>query len=56
MDDIPKDDVTHMTFLGLENNIKYLVVDGLFYYHRGLIGQDEISKPILVLLHGYPQT
>ncbi|KUJ17017.1 alpha/beta-hydrolase [Mollisia scopiformis] len=54
MEDIPNDDVTHMTGLGLESNFSTLGRDRIFYYQRGIYG--EISRPILVLLHGYPQT
>jgi pimeloyl-ACP methyl ester carboxylesterase len=44
-------DVEHMTSLGLE--LSLAKEDKLFYYHRGLT---DVKKPILVLLHGYPQS
>ncbi len=50
------DDVSHMTSLGLKSNIATLSVrDKLFYYMRGL-DKVSASNPILVLIHGYPQT
>jgi hypothetical protein len=48
-------DVNYMTGLGLESNITTASTDKIFYYHRGLDGADA-SKPILVLIHGYPQS
>lgn len=45
------EDVLHMTSLGLERSPA--TKDKLFYYHRGLT---DIKKPVLVLLHGYPQS
>jgi hypothetical protein len=48
-------DVNHMTSLGLESNITTATTDKVFYYHRGLAGADA-SSPILVLIHGYPQS
>lgn len=56
MEDIPNDDVTHMTGLGLESNFSTLGKERIFYYHRGIAGGKEIEKPVLVLLHGYPQS
>jgi hypothetical protein len=48
-------DVSLMTGLGLESNISTALEDGNFYYQRGL-GKVDKSTPILVLIHGYPQT
>jgi hypothetical protein len=48
-------DVEYMTSLGLESNISTAAEEKAFYYHRG-IKNTKIEKPILVLLHGYPQT
>lgn len=48
-------DVEHMKGLGLESNISTAAEDKTFYYHRGLKNLSN-EKPILVLLHGYPQT
>ncbi|KAE8447799.1 hypothetical protein EG329_010193 [Mollisiaceae sp. DMI_Dod_QoI] len=56
MEDIPNDDVTHMIGLGLESNFSTLGEDRMFYYHRGIIGEKDIVRPIIVLIHGYPQT
>jgi hypothetical protein len=48
-------DVTHMTKLGLESNLSTSSADGIFFYQRRL---QEVGKkaPILVLIHGYPET
>lgn len=48
-------DVKLMTGLGLKSNISTASADKSFYYQRGLASADG-SKPILVLIHGYPQT
>jgi hypothetical protein len=49
------EDFKLMTGSGLESNIDTLEKDGVFYYHRGL--QNGSTKtPILLLIHGYPQT
>ncbi|TVY73616.1 Fluoroacetate dehalogenase [Lachnellula suecica] len=48
-------DVKHMTSLGLESNINNAATERVFYYHRGIKNKD-IDAPILVLIHGYPQT
>jgi hypothetical protein len=48
-------DVSLMTSLGLKSNITTTSADKTFYYHRGLETCDS-STPILVLIHGYPQT
>jgi hypothetical protein len=49
------EDVKLMTGLGLESNIDTFEKDGVFYYHRALqIGSTK--TPVLVLIHGYPQT
>ncbi|RDW63534.1 putative fluoroacetate dehalogenase [Coleophoma cylindrospora] len=48
-------DVSHMTSLGLESNLSTAASDKIFYYHRGIKDASPAS-PILVLLHGYPQT
>ncbi|KAF8863164.1 alpha/beta-hydrolase [Acephala macrosclerotiorum] len=45
-----------MTGLGLESNYSTLGRDRIFYYHRGIAGGEKIQKPVLVLLHGYPQS
>lgn len=55
MTDIPKDDVTHMEGLGLRSNFDKLGRDRIFYYEIGFI-EESVPKPILVLLHGFPQT
>jgi hypothetical protein len=48
-------DVTHMTNLGLKSNLSTSSADGIFFYQRGL--QEAGKKtPILVLIHGYPET
>jgi hypothetical protein len=48
-------DVTHMTKLGLESNLSTSSADGIFFYQRRL--QEAGKKaPILVLIHGYPET
>lgn len=50
-----RDDIKLMEGLGLEHNIHTLEKDGIFYYHRGLkCGSPK--TPVLVLIHGYPQT
>lgn len=49
------DDIKHMTNLGLESNVNTAATDKVFYYHRGITGV-KVETPILVLLHGYPQT
>lgn len=49
------DDVNYMTSLGLESNIESAATDKIFYYHRDL-KKSSSSRPVLVLLHGYPQT
>jgi hypothetical protein len=51
----PTHDVSFMTSLGLKSNIATASADKTFYYHRGLDNYDG-SIPILVLIHGYPQT
>ena len=48
-------DVKLMMGLGLKSNISTSSTDKTFYYQRGLENVDG-SKPILVLIHGYPQT
>ncbi|PVH75459.1 putative Fluoroacetate dehalogenase [Cadophora sp. DSE1049] len=48
-------DITYMTSLGLESNIRTAATDLVFYYHRGLQTWDG-QKPVLVLIHGYPQS
>ena len=48
-------DVSLMTSLGLKSNITTASADKTFYYQRDLDTYDG-SKPILVLIHGYPQT
>lgn len=48
-------DVEYMTSLGLESNISTAAEERAFYYHRG-IKNIKNDTPILVLLHGYPQT
>jgi hypothetical protein len=48
-------DVSLMTSLGLKSNITIASADKTFYYHRGLETYNS-SMPILVLVHGYPQT
>ena len=48
-------DVEYMTSLGLESNIRTAAEEKTFYYHRG-IKDPKIDQPILLLLHGYPQT
>ncbi|TVY34153.1 Fluoroacetate dehalogenase [Lachnellula subtilissima] len=48
-------DIQHMVSLGLRFNITTTAKGNIFYYERGL--WDIMNgKPILVLLHGYPQT
>ncbi|CAG8960717.1 hypothetical protein HYFRA_00002253 [Hymenoscyphus fraxineus] len=49
------DDIQYITSLDLESNIESAAKDKIFFYHRGV---KELShgKPILMLLHGYPQT
>ena len=49
------DNVTHMANIGLDSNIDTTAIDKIFYYHRG-IKELKANTPILVLLHGYPQT
>ncbi|KAH6673352.1 putative Fluoroacetate dehalogenase [Halenospora varia] len=49
------DDVSHMESLGLESNLDTASMDSLFYYSRG-IERQKIDTPVLVLIHGYPQT
>ena len=52
------------TSLGLASNLETAVRDKVFYYHRGIVvkegqgGKDDNAgrRPVLVLLHGYPQT
>ncbi|RDL35799.1 putative Fluoroacetate dehalogenase [Venustampulla echinocandica] len=48
-------DVDYMTSLGLQSNISTAAADKLFYYQRGISSLSG-AVPILVLLHGYPQT
>lgn len=48
-------DVVYMTNLGLQSNINTAAADKLFYYQRGIATLPN-AVPILVLLHGYPQT
>jgi hypothetical protein len=49
------EDVDYMTKLGLKSNFNTAATDRVFHYSRGL--EDvKASTPILVLLHGYPQT
>lgn len=48
-------DVNYMTSLGLESNIDTAEADKMFCYYRG-IKDVKNEAPILVLLHGYPQT
>ena len=48
-------DVKHMTSLGLKSNLGTAAEEKTFYYQRG-IKDTKNEKPILVLLHGYPQT
>jgi hypothetical protein len=51
----PDGDITHMTNLGLKCNDPNSSEDGLFFYQRGLEKADG-TVPILVLIHGYPET
>jgi pimeloyl-ACP methyl ester carboxylesterase len=46
----PTQDISHMTSIGLEST-----QDTLFYYHRNLQNLSP-KTPILVLLHGYPES
>jgi hypothetical protein len=48
-------DVSLMTGLGVENNATNTSANKIFHYRRGLEEADT-STPILVLIHGYPQT
>jgi len=48
-------DIKHMTGLGLDSNVNTTAAEKIFYYHRG-IKDLKAGTPILVLLHGYPQT
>ncbi|KAH7312870.1 putative Fluoroacetate dehalogenase [Rhexocercosporidium sp. MPI-PUGE-AT-0058] len=48
-------DIRYMTSLSLESNISTAATDKIFHYHRGLEHLNG-SKPILVLIHGYPQS
>ncbi|KAH6717335.1 putative Fluoroacetate dehalogenase [Leptodontidium sp. MPI-SDFR-AT-0119] len=48
-------DITYMTSLGLESNINTAGSDKIFYCCRSL-EQSSDSNPILVLIHGYPQS
>jgi hypothetical protein len=48
-------DVTYMTSLGLECNLSTSSEDGLFFYQRNLQNANE-RTPVLVLIHGYPET
>ncbi|KAH7385058.1 putative Fluoroacetate dehalogenase [Cadophora sp. MPI-SDFR-AT-0126] len=48
-------DFDHMKSLGLESNISTAAADKIFYYYRGLKNLDD-PGPILVLIHGYPQS
>ncbi|KUJ08381.1 putative Fluoroacetate dehalogenase [Mollisia scopiformis] len=48
-------DVEYMTSLGLESNFNTVIADKIFYYQRGL-KDVKADTPILVMLHGYPQT
>jgi pimeloyl-ACP methyl ester carboxylesterase len=45
------EDIQHMTGLGLKKTIAGK--DKLFFYHRHL---NDLTEPILVLIHGYPQS
>ncbi|TVY35054.1 Fluoroacetate dehalogenase [Lachnellula occidentalis] len=65
MNDLPQDeryalendkDVQHMTSLGLRFNILTTTEGKIFYYERGIWDVMTERLPILVLLHGYPQT
>lgn len=49
------DDIKYMTNLGLESNVYSAAADRVFYYQRG-IKDVQAGMPILLLLHGYPQT
>ena len=52
----PTNDVEHLTSIGLEHDsFKTSCGSEVFAYHREIRGND-ISKIILVLIHGYPQT
>ena len=44
-----------MLGLGLESNISTAATDKVFYYYRSL-NNAKHSTPILVLIHGYPQS
>jgi len=51
----PSKDIDHMTSLGLESNLTTAATDKVFYFHRGI--KDATStNPILILIHGYPQS
>jgi hypothetical protein len=49
------DDIEYMTSLGLDSNVNTAATDRTFYYSRGLKSVTA-GTPLLVLLHGYPQT
>ena len=49
------DDFTYMKSLGLESNISTAAAEKVFYYHHDLKHWNA-SFPILVLIHGYPQS
>jgi hypothetical protein len=54
--DTPNGDVSYMKSLGLECNLSTSLEDGLFFYERGLQQEANGTAPILVLIHGYPET
>ena len=49
------DDFVYMKSLGLESNISTAATEKVFCYHRDLKDWST-SSPILVLIHGYPQS
>jgi hypothetical protein len=49
------DDIEFMTDLGLKSSISTLEAERLFYYARG-IEDASLKAPVLVLIHGYPQS
>ena len=52
----PNGDVSYMTSLGLDRNLSSDSEDGLFFYQRGLQQHANGTAPVLVLIHGYPET
>ncbi|KAG9231319.1 putative Fluoroacetate dehalogenase [Amylocarpus encephaloides] len=49
------DDIKYMESLGLHSNVETTTANKVFYYQRG-ISNAKVGTPILVLIHGYPQT